>query len=198
MNAMMKLVVMIVVANVIVWFLFVANQSTSDQLQHDQQEVLLQAATATGMPAIVNFAERKMLKRILEIRDQAINTTTYIVDMNGHPHKICDSIGYGFPYSTQFTNPSQNPLKDVVLSQAEPNGLFSSPTSEGTWISCVDPANKHNMQVVYVEPRVIVSPFPLSASSDLRLENAGSIGVQVNRAAALRGGGGDFRIDQPE
>jgi hypothetical protein len=198
MNAMMKLAAMIVVANVIVWFLFVADQSTSDQLQHDQQEVLLQAATATGMPAIVNFAERKMLKRILEIRDQAINTTTYIVDMNGRPHKICDSIGYGFPYSTQFTNPAQNPLKDVVISQAEPNGLFSSPTSEGTWISCVDPANKHNIQVVYVEPRVIVSPFPLSASSDLRLENAGSIGVQVNRVAALRGGGGDFRIDQPE
>ena len=197
MNAMMKLAAMIVVANVIVWFLFVANKSTYDQLQHDQQEVLLQAATATGMPAIVNFTERKMLKRILEIRDQAINTTTYIVDMNGHPHKICDSVGYGFPYSTQFTNPSQNPSKDVVISQAEPNGLFSSPTSEGTWISCVDPVSK-NMQVVYVEPRVIVSPFPLSASSDLRLENAGPIGVQVNRAAALRGGDGDFRIDQPE
>jgi len=198
MNAMMKLAAMIVVANVIIWFLFVANKSTYDQLQHDQQEVLLQAATATGMPAIVNFAERKMLKRILEIRKQAINTTTYIVDMNGHPHKICDSIGYGFPYSTQFTNPAQNPRTTVVLSQAEPNGLFSSPTSEGTWISCVDPANKHNMQVVYVEPRVIVSPFPLSASGDLRLETATPIGAQVNRAAALRGGDGDFRIDQPE
>jgi hypothetical protein len=85
-----------------------------------------------------------------------------------------------------------------VISQAEPNGLFSSPTSEGTWISCVDPANKHNIQVVYVERRVIVSPFPLSASSDLRLENAGPIAIQVNRAAALRGGDGDFRIDQPE
>ena len=124
--------------------------------------------------------------------------TLFIVDMNGHPHKICDSIGYGFPLSTQFTNPAQNPHATVVISQAEPNGLFSSPTSEGTWISCVDPANKHNIQVVYVEPRVIVSPFSLSATSDLRLENAGSIGVQVNRAAALRGGDGDFRMDQPE
>jgi hypothetical protein len=177
MNAMMKLAAMIVVANVIVWFLFVYNQSTSDRLQHDQQEVLLRAADAIGMPTIVNFEERKMLKRILEIRDQAINTTTYIVDMNGHPHKICDSIGYGFPYSTQFTNPEQNPLKTVVLSQAEPNGLFSSPTSEGAWISCVDPVSKH-MQVVYVEPRVIVSPFPLSGSSDLSLETATSIGFK--------------------
>ena len=139
-----------------------------------------------------------MLKRILEIRDQVINTTTYIVDMNGHPHKICDSIGYGFPLSIQFTNPAQNPRATVVISQAEPNGLFTSPTSEGTWISCVDPANKHNMQVVYVEPRVIVSPFPLSASGDLRLETATPIGAQVNRAAALRGGDGDFRINQPE
>jgi hypothetical protein len=160
---MMKLAAMVVVANVIVWGLFVYNRS-SDQLQHDQQEVLLRAANAaTGMPAIVNFAERKMLKRIFEIRDQPINTTTYIIDTNGHPHKICDSIGYGFPYSTQFTNPLQNPLKTVVLSQAEPNGLFSSSTSEGTWISCVDPVSKH-MQLVYVEPRVIVSPFPLSAN----------------------------------
>jgi hypothetical protein len=175
---MIKLAAMIVVANVIVWCLFVYNQSTSDQLQHAQQEALLRAADAAiGMPAIVNFTERKMLKRILEIRDQAINTTTYIVDMNGHPHKICDSIGYGFPYSTQFTNPSQNPSNTVVLSQAEPNGLFSSPSSEGTWISCVDPVSK-NMQVVYVEPRVIVSPFSLSASSDLRLENATSIGFK--------------------
>ena len=160
---MMKLAAMIVVANVIIWFLFVYNRS-SDQLQHDQQEVLLRAANAaTGMPAIVNFSERKMLKRIFEVRDQGISTTTYIVDMNGHPHKICDSIGYGFPYSTQFTNPEQNPQKNVVLSQAEPNGLFSSPTSEGTWISCVDPGSK-GMQVVYIEPRVIVSPFPLPAN----------------------------------
>ena len=176
---MMKLAAMIVVANVIVWFLFVANQSTSDQLQHAQQEALLRAADAAiGMPVLVNFEERKMLKRILEIRDHVINTTTYIVDMNGHPHKICDSIGYGFPLSTQFTNPAQNPRATVVISQAEPNGLFSSPTSEGTWISCVDPANKHNIQVVYAEPRVIVSPFPLSASGDLRLETATSIGFK--------------------
>ena len=195
---MMRLAAMIVVANVIVWFLFVANQSTSDQLQHTQQEELLRAAdVAIGMPVLVNFEERKMLKRILEIRDQVINTTTYIVDMNSHPHKICDSIGYGFPLSTQFTNPAQNPRATVVISQAEPNGLFSSPTSEGTWISCVDPANKHNIQGVYVEPRVIVSPFPLSAGGDLRLETATPTGAQVNRAAALRGGDGDFGIDHP-
>jgi hypothetical protein len=150
---MMRLAAIIVVANVMVWFLFVYNQSTSDQLQHTQQEALLRAADAAiGMPVLVNFEERKMLKRILEIRDQAINTTTYIVDMNGHPHKICDSIGYGFPYSTQFTNPLQKPLKTVVLSHAEPNGLFSPSSSEGTWISCVDPVNKH-IQVVYAEPR---------------------------------------------
>src|SRR3984957_3834877 len=128
---MVKLAALIVIANMIVWGLFVYNRS-SDQLQHDQQEVLLRAANAaTGMPAIVNFEERKMLKRILEVRDQAINTTIYIVDMNGHRNKICDSIGYGFPYPTQFTKPSQNP-KTVVLSRAEPNGLFSPPTSEGT------------------------------------------------------------------
>ena len=175
---MMKLAAMIVVANVIFWFFsslikkHPTNCSTTNRKHSSKQP--------TPRPACLAREFRGAKNAQANSRDSGpvINTTAYIVDMNGHPHKICDSIGYGFPFSTQFTNPAQNPRKTVVLAQAEPNGLFSSPTSEGTWISCVDPANKHNMQVVYVEPRVIVSPFPLSASGDLRLETASSIGFK--------------------
>jgi hypothetical protein len=182
---MIRLAAIVVLANAILWWVF-AYSPSPDQLQHDQQEALLRAAIAAtgGLPAIKNFEERKMMKRILEMRDQVTNTTTYIVDMNGHPHKICDSIGYGFPLSTQFTNPSQNPRTTVVLSQAEPNGLFSSPTSEGTWISCVDPGSK-DMRVVYVEPRVIVSPFPLPENLDEHpIETGGDVSRPLRMTSA--------------
>ena len=49
-----------------------------------------------------------------------------------------------------------------ILAQADPNGLFSPGSAEGTWIMCKDPKGP-DVRPVYVEPRVIVSPFPLPA-----------------------------------
>jgi len=70
-----------------------------------QEEMQLQAVQSVGMPAITNYAEKRMMKDILELRDQNVATTTYITDMNGKLHKICNSVGYGLPYATQYTNP---------------------------------------------------------------------------------------------
>ena len=130
-----------------------------------QDEMSLQALTTVGMPAIVNFAEKRMMKDILEIRDQDVATTTYIVGMNGDLHKLCNSVGYGLPYATQYTNP-QMPQRTsdggsiYVLPQADPNGLYSPASADGTWIQCVD-SKSGKAKVVYAEPRVIVTPIPL-------------------------------------
>jgi hypothetical protein len=44
----------------------------SDSIQSLEQEQLTREATQqTGMPAIVNFTERKQLKRIIELRDRS-------------------------------------------------------------------------------------------------------------------------------
>ena len=77
-------------------------------------------------------------------------------------HKLCDSVGFGLPYSTQFTNPMKVPSHDrgVVLPQADPNGLFSPSSSDGTWVQCVNPKT-NKVSVMYVEPRIVVSPFEL-------------------------------------
>lgn len=134
----------------------------SNSKQSRQQEhMLMQATNEVGMPAITNFQERRMLKTVLELRDTALVTTTYIVDLNGHLHKVCDSVGYGIPYATQFTNPQYYIGNGASLPQADPNGLFSPASADGTWINCTDPTT-HKSQVVYVEPRVIVSPYPLA------------------------------------
>jgi hypothetical protein len=47
-----------------------------------------------------------------------------------------------------------------MLDQPEPNGLFMPNAADGTWILCLDP-NTKDLQPVYVEPRVVVSPFTL-------------------------------------
>lgn len=142
-----------------------------DQVQHDQQEALLMEGTSqTGMPAIKNFRERKLLKDIYELRDRdGLVTYTYVVAENtGKFVFLCDSIGYGISAATQYTNPSayQKVSKGVmsdweVLPQAEPNGLFSPSSADGTWVMCNDPV-KNKAAPLYVEPRVIVSTFKLS------------------------------------
>jgi hypothetical protein len=133
----------------------------SDEIQRQAQERLSKQATQeVGMPAIVNFQEKRMLKMILELRDTKISTITYIVDLNGKLHRLCTSIGYGFPYATQYTNPMRYEPQSTTLPQADPNGLFSPSGADGTWVLCSDPKSK-KINPVYVEPRIIVSPYAL-------------------------------------
>ena len=141
-----------------------APRETSTQIERRKQEELsLQAVQSVGMPAIVNFAEKRMMKDILELRDQNVATYVYITDMNGRLHKVCNAVGYGLPYATQYTNPQR--VSDythgvVAIPQADPNGLYSPASADGTWVLCVD-SKSGKPKPVYIEPRVIVSPFPL-------------------------------------
>jgi hypothetical protein len=146
-------------------------QPTSDSINRKAQEQIeLQATQSVGMPGIINFSEKKMLKMVLEKRDRMAPTVTYTIDMNGKLHKLCDSMGYGIPYATQYTSPQKvawysgqgasDGRGSFVVPQADPNGLFSPPSAEGTWVMCLNPKTK-DADVLYIEPRVIVSPFPL-------------------------------------
>jgi hypothetical protein len=138
----------------------------SEQIQNQQQEnANLQAVRSVGMPAIDHFFEKRQLKSIYELRDRAVSTITYITDLQGHLHKLCDSVGFGLPYSTQYSNP-ERPLDDSgyhdtsMMPQAEPNGLYSPATAAGTWVLCVNPKTKQTVPL-YAEPDVVVSQYPL-------------------------------------
>ena len=139
--------------------------TSSDEKQRAQQEQILKEGTAqTGMPAIKNFRERKLMKQIIEMRDQdGLVTYTYTVpETTGRPVFLCNSIGYGLPAATQYTNPQKyERISGVTLPQADPNGLFSPDSAEGTWVMCSDPSGNGKTRPVYVEPRIIVSPFKL-------------------------------------
>ena len=140
---------------------------TSDEVQQSQQErILAEGTSQVGMPGITNFRERRLAKQILEMRDkEGLLTYTYLwSDMNACAVLLCDSIGYGLPYSTQFTNPEKiaqsNTYGVATLPQADPNGLFSPSSAEATWVTCKDPEGKETLPIG-VEPRTIVSPFRL-------------------------------------
>ena len=124
----------------------------SQQIERDNQEKSLKImAQSIGMPAITNFAEKRMMKDVLELRDKMQPTYTYLVGMNNQLTKLCDSVGYGLPYATQYTNPSL----------ADPNGLYTPASADGTWVLCLNPKNK-KVEPQYVEPRVIVMTYPLN------------------------------------
>ena len=146
---------------------------TSDQVQREQQEQLsMQGVMSVGMPAVTRFAEKRMLKDILELRDQMHPTYTYLAgEQTGViGEKICDSLGYGISAATQFTNPQRATNYGdggggrgvLSLPQADPNGLFSPASAEGTWVMCKVPGTDKVLPQ-YIEPRVIVLTFPKEA-----------------------------------
>ena len=142
----------------------------SDSVQQAQQEKMREEANAqVGMPGVTNFTEMKLMRQLYELRDKEIATYAYVPDMTGRLWHLCDSIGYGLPYGTQFSNPDKivtygagtaAPWTSHVIPQSEPNGLFMPPTAEGTWVIC---GTAQDLKPVYVEPKVIVSPFKLAA-----------------------------------
>jgi len=152
---------------------FVGCEASSDSIQQYQQERLLAEGTAqTGMPAIKNFRERKILKDILELRDQeGLVTYTYLENMTptvvvgktsigGKLTFLGETIGYGISAATQYTNPQKDVRVEYSMPQADPNGLFSPSSAEGTWVLMKDP-NGDKTLPIYCEPRIVVMPFKL-------------------------------------
>lgn len=136
-------------------------------LQTATEELANEANRQVGMPAIVNFQEKKVLKMIYELCDQE-NLVCYAYLFNRNTGTVGQflgkCIGYGIPYSTQFSNPEKytyvGNYVGYTIPQAEPNQLFKPTGLSATWLLLIDPKTKEP-RPVYVEPEIIVSPFPL-------------------------------------
>jgi hypothetical protein len=142
-------------------------EGRTDRKQRQATEKLVaEADRQVGMPGIANFTERKFARQILELRDSKVSTYTYIVDWQGRLHFVCNSIGFGLPYSVQFTNPERlvHQSRDVTLPQPDPNGLFMPDGLSATWILCDD--GEGGVSPIYSEPSLLVSPFRLTASGE--------------------------------
>lgn len=141
---------------------------TTDMKQSlEQSKALSEAHAQVGMPAIGDFSEKRMMKDLYELRDKPFPTHSYLVnEMAGCLVYLGPSIGYGLPYATQYTAPERDIYYTTSSSyhhnipQPEPNGLYMPAAAEGTWLMLKAPGAE-KVQPVYVEPRVLVSPFRL-------------------------------------
>ena len=132
-----------------------------------QEQSLKEGIAQTGMPAIKNFTELKMVKMLYEKRDDA-KLVCYAYRENQITGKLIfmgKCLGYGLPYATQFSNSvktiNSSPHGIEQLPQAEPNGLFMPESAEATWVMLIDEKTKEAYPV-YCEPKLIISQFPLA------------------------------------
>lgn len=139
-----------------------ASPSAETKQKRQTDRLQKEADSRLGMPNIINFTEKRFSKMLLELRDKETTTYSYIVDMHGTLHLICKSIGYGMPYSVQYTNPQkvvEDSWGNIALPQADPNGLYMPQGLSATFVMCID--KQGDIKPVYVEPELIVSPFKL-------------------------------------
>lgn len=127
-----------------------------------QEELMQQANDMVGMPNITDFYEKKLAKKIFELRDDSklICHAYTRNEMTGKYIYLGKSMGYGLPYSTQYTNPEVYEYNGATLPQADPNGLFSPEGLSATWLILIDEeTGKEN--IMYAEPEIMVTQSKL-------------------------------------
>lgn len=141
-----------------------SKSNTADAKQAaETEDRLREAFSQVGMPDITKFTELKLARDILELRDKELTTYTYVINMHGDFIYLGESIGYGLPYSVQFSNPEHTKHYGGgdygTVPQAEPNGLFMPDGLSATWVMLKGPDGVHP---VYVESEILVTPFRLT------------------------------------
>lgn len=139
---------------------------SADRKQSEKTEQLMQEVDRqVGMPNIINFQQKKLMKMVYELCDKEdLITYAYIKsDYQGKLFFIGKCIGFGIPFSAQYTNPERITRHYggyATLPQPDPNGLFMPTSSSATWLMMIDPKTQ-KPRPVYIEPEIVVSPFPL-------------------------------------
>jgi len=165
------LVIVIAILGIVfttVFFGCAEEKQTADKIQAEKTaKAMGEAQRQVGMPNITNFQQRKLMKMIYELCDKEdLICYAYIKsDYQGKLFFIGKCIGFGIPFSAQFTNPERIAINRhgtgvATLPQADPNGLFMPTSSSATWLMMIDPGTK-KPRPVYIEPEIVVSPFPL-------------------------------------
>lgn len=154
------LIVLMVVMSVMVLSGCMEDSVDSQQAQ-DSEAILAEAYRIVGMPNIKNFFELKMAREVLEKCDD-VDLVTYLYTQNleGKLIYMGRGIGFGVPYSVQFTNPeriarSGSSTGYAILPQADPSGLFKPDGLSATWYMLIDEETGESY-VEYYEQDIIV------------------------------------------
>lgn len=173
-----KMIALFMVALLIISSLVgcVRAEPTADLLQSRKAEQAnKQAAQSVGEPRIVNFKEKRDLKRLYEARDNA-ELITYVYTTNRDGKKIFQgrALGFGMNASIQYSNPMKysGVMTDKIVDeagdilefvwdytltpQAEPNGLFMPEGLAATYLFMINEETGETY-IDYVEDDIQVS-----------------------------------------
>ena len=157
---------LIIFASLLLFMLVTAESCSGNDAEQEQErqtdQMMNEMQKQVGMPNIVNFQERKLAKMIFELRDKEdLICYAYVKsEYTGRLVYLGKCIGYGLPYSVQYTNPEKYEYQGTTLPQADPNGLYMPSGLSATWLMLLDPET-NEPRPVYVEPEIVVSPFKL-------------------------------------
>lgn len=148
-----------------------ANNDAIEREANATATLMNQSQAAVGMPAIVNWREKKQMKEIYELRDtEGLIRYAYTLTMDGTLIYWGKCFGYGIPYSTQYSNPMTHVYDrrygatwDFMSAQPEPNGLYPAEGLEATWLTMMDP-DTQEPTVAYFEEKLIVLGYPMHES----------------------------------
>jgi hypothetical protein len=112
---------------------------------------------------------RDVYTQIYEVvTTKAYTTYTVIESMTGLTFFHGPSIGYGIPADTSITNPLQTYGYSsgalTSIEQAEPNGLFSSKNTDGTWVLFIQ--TDGTVTPIYTEHKVTTFPFQVRKTAE--------------------------------
>ncbi len=116
------------------------------------------------LPAFDWSLERHVFIELYKARNKAVNTYSYVRNFNGQVIFSCKSIGFPLAFNMQLTNPESVQYSNgyrEVLPQPEPNGLYSSPSTSGTYIFCLN--SDGTISPSYFEADVETHLAPLKA-----------------------------------
>lgn len=154
-----------------------AKQNSDSQMAEEMENLIKAGNDAVGVPAISKFFEKSMVKYIYELCDDPnlICHAYFYNQMTGDIGRyIGPVIGYGIPYSAQFSSPLKysgvSTPKIVndggrdwtygyeMVPQAEPNGIFKPEGLSATWLIMVKDGKPYP---AYIEPEICVFPFKM-------------------------------------
>lgn len=150
-------------------------EKSSDEIQAQVSEKAnKQALRTVGEPKILNFTEKKLVKKLYEMRDDPeLICYAYVINKEGKHVYLYRTFGFGINASIQFSNPqkridnkfdygskSDHYLGDHIMPQAEPNNLFMPEGLAATYLMAIDDITGKT-KVIYAEPEIVVSEVKL-------------------------------------
>jgi hypothetical protein len=144
--------------------------SVDNQIAKQQELQQRDQNNQIGLPDIKNWTEKKLMKYVYELRDNA-KLICYAYTRNDYTGKYVYEgrcMGYGLPYATQYSNPEKivdgaeetshtmSETSPIAKPQSEPNGLFMPSSAAATWIVMINESTGKT-EVQYYEPNIVVS-----------------------------------------